>query len=90
MSFTRVMVPFEAAAPAGSSPLAALAAAAIAGVAVGVAAIRSVARQRRLARSQRRLADDRRELVRMARAHANTQPSFAADLYAAATRHGED
>jgi hypothetical protein len=84
------MVPSEAAAPAGSSPFAALAAAALAGIAVGAAALRARAHQRRLARHERRLANDRRELVQMARAHAHTQPSFAADLYAAATRHGED
>lgn len=90
MSVSRVMVPLDAAAPAGSSPFAAVAAAVLAGAAFGVDALRLAVERRRTERLDRNLADDRRSLVALARAHADTQPSFAADLYAAATRHGGD
>ena len=66
------------------------AAALLARAACGVDALRLALEHRHLARRERRLADDRRALVELARAHADTQPSFAADLYAAATRHGAD
>lgn len=90
VSVSRVMVPAVAAAPAGSSPFAALAASLLSAAGSGIDAIRLAVEQRRLARDERRLVDDRRALVALARAHVATQPSFAADLYAAATRHGGD
>ena len=82
------MVPTEASAPAGSSPFAAFAAALLSAAGFGIDAVRLRNDRRRLARRERVLADDRRALIAMARAHADTQPSFAADLYAAATRDG--
>jgi hypothetical protein len=84
------MVPAAAAAPAGSSPFGAAAAALLSAAGSGLDVIRLAVERRRLARHDRQLADDRRDLVALARAHADTQPSFAADLYAAATRHGAD
>lgn len=89
MSVSRVMVPAEAAAPAGSSPFAALAAAGLAGIALGTGALRAAAARRRAARRDRQVATDREALIALARAHADTQPSFASDLYCAATRDGE-
>jgi hypothetical protein len=89
VSVSRVMVPFEAAAPAGSSPFAALAAAGLAGIAFGTGAIRAAAARRKATRRDEKLSADRQALIALARAHADTQPGFAADLYCAATRDGE-
>lgn len=76
--------------PAGSSAFAAVAAAVLAGTALVSGAVHAAASRRRLARRESRIANERRAIVALARAHAGTQPGFAADLYAAATRHGRD